>query len=293
MNYLEKKKEKEVIKVEESRRILKNQELIDNIINLILSKSNNDIKIEHYNKEIKHQDTFLKFLFINKKLKKDIIVIASLSFEKDSKEINYKFYEKRNKEEFSDNSLITINRKIMKFFNYIMDVIEEVIFGENKKIKKYVEAFYQGIKSSNLLFLINNLIRKRKLKEKEKFIQLFSKNITYKELKEKLKKEKEFTLYYPTIAEKRSGKKEIMFIERTINKNLIDNLKSINSKNASLSLRNLLTNVLIVDNEIIKKEQIEKLEFMKYLDKDEKSKSIFTIKKEMSIYLNKCLIDKF
>lgn len=304
MNYLEKKKEKEIIKVKESRRILKNQELIENIINLIISKSNEDIKIEHYNKEIKQErnisseilikkNSLFNFLFINKNLKEEIVVSFSLTFEKGSKEIDYKFYKKRNKDEFSENAITKINRTRMKFFNYIMDVIEEVIFGENKKVKKYVEAFYQEIKSSNLLFLINNLIRKRKLKEKEKFIQLFSKNITYKELKEKLKKEKEFTLYYPTIAEKRSGKKEMMFIERTINKNLIDNLKNINSKNASLSLRSLLTNVLIVDNEIIKKEQIEKLEFMKYLDKDENSKSIFTIKKEMNIYLNKCLIDKF
>ena len=55
MNYLKKKKEKEIIKLEESKNILKNQELIENIINLIISKSNEDIKIEHYNKKIKQE----------------------------------------------------------------------------------------------------------------------------------------------------------------------------------------------------------------------------------------------
>lgn len=302
MNYLEKKKEKEIIKVKESRRILKNQELIENIINLIISKSNEDIKIEHYNKEIKQEknisselliqkNSLFNFLFINKNLKEEMVVSFSLTFEKGSKEIDYKFYKKRDKDKFSENTITKINRTRMKFFNYIMDVIEEVIFSENKKIKKYVKAFYQEIKSSSFLFEINSLIRKRELKEKEIFIKLFSKNITYKELKEKLKKEKDFTLYYPTIIEKSSEKKEIMFMERTINKDLIDNLKNRNSRNASLSLRNLLTNVLIVDNEIINKEQIEKLEFMKYLDK--KYRTIFTIREEMNLYLNKYLIDKF
>jgi len=303
MNYLEKKREKEIIKVKESRRILKNQELIENIINLIISKSNEDIKIEHYNKKIKQdenkfeeklldENSFFNFLFINKKIKEEIVVSFELTYQRISKEINYKFYRNEKEEKLDLYSATRIYRKRMEFFIYIMDTVEEVIFSENKKVKKYVDAFYQEWKSSAFLFTLNNLVYKKNLKEKEKFLKLFAKNITYKELKEKMKKEKEFTLYYPSVSKSRDSEK-MLFITRNINKELFEHLKNIDSRKSTLMLRNLLTNVLVVDNEIITKEkQMEKLEFMNYLDKEEYGSS-FIVKEEMKCYLNKCLIKEF
>ena len=303
MNYLKKKKEKEIIKLEESKNILKNQELIENIINLIISKSNEDIKIEHYNKKIKQErnvssellnekNSLFNFLFINKNLKEEMVVSFSLPFEKDSKEIDYKFYKKRNGDKFFENSITKINKTRMKFFNYIMEVVEEITFGENKKVKKYMEAFYQEVKSNKILFVINTLINKKESKEKEKFLKLFTKNINYKDFKEKIEKEKDFYFYYPSKIEY-NGKDGIIFIRKHINKEVINKIKSKDLRKAALLLRDILTNVLVVDSKIITKEkEMENLKFMNYLEKNQFG-TVFLIKKEMKNYLNKCLVNEF
>lgn len=303
MNYLYKKRDKEIIKLEESRKILKNKELIENIINLIISKSNENIKIEHYKKEIKqdknkfeekllYQNSFFNFLFINKNLEEEIVVSFELDYQRNSREINYKFYRNEKEENLSLYSATRIYRKRMEFFIYIMDTIEEIIFSENKKVKKYVDAFYKERKVKGFLFALNNLIYKKNLKEKEKFLKLFAKNIGYKELKEKIKKEKEFTLYYPSVKRIKDSE-EMLFITRTINEEVLKHLKNIDSKKAALLLRSLLTNVLIVNNKIItREEEIKNLEFMKYLDKTEYGSS-FIVKEEMKNYLNSCIIKEF
>ncbi len=303
MNYLEKKQEKEQIKLKKLKKVLKNSKLIENIINLIVSKSSEDIKIEHYKKEIKqdrnkfeekllYQNPVFNFLFINENLEEEIVVSFELTYQRNSKEINYKFYRNEKEENLSLYSATRIYRKRMKFFIYIMDTIEEILFSENKKVKKYVDAFYQERKVNGFLFALNNLIYKKKLKEKEKFLKLFAKNIGYKELKEKMKKEKEFTLYYPSV-KKFKDSEEILFITRTINEEVFKHLKNIDSKKAALLLRSLLTNVLVVNNKIITREkEIENLEFMKYLDKAEYGTS-FIMKEEMKHYLNRCVIKEF
>ena len=107
-----------------------------------------------------------------------------------------------------------------------------------------------------------------------------------------MKKEKEFTLYYPSV-KKFKDSEEILFITRTINEEVFKHLKNIDSKKAALLLRSLLTNVLVVNNKIITREkEIENLEFMKYLDKAEYGTS-FIMKEEMKHYLNRCVIKEF
>ena len=169
MNYLEKKQEKEQIKLKKLKKVLKNSKLIENIINLIVSKSSEDIKIEHYKKEIKqdrnkfeekllYQNPVFNFLFINENLEEEIVVSFELTYQRNSKEINYKFYRNEKEENLSLYSATRIYRKRMKFFIYIMDTIEEILFSENKKVKKYMEAFYQEVKSNKILFVINLFI---------------------------------------------------------------------------------------------------------------------------------------
>ena len=301
MNYLYKKREKKIIKLEESKKVLKSQELIENIINLIISKSNDDIKIEHYKKKIEQRrgeesliqsNLLFSFSFENKQLKEKIIVIFKLTNGTSSKKIYYKFYKDRSKEELPLYSVNILDRGMVKFLTYIMDTIEGVFFGEDEKVKKYVETFYQEIENNRFLFVINNLIRKKNLKEKEKFLKLFTKNINYSDFKEKIEKEKEFTLYYPSIR-KIKDKKEMLFLKRIINKERIEQLKKLDSRRTVLLLRDLLTNVLVVNNKIIINEkELKNLEFIKYLEKKEYGDN-FIIKKEMNGYLNKCSIKEF
>ena len=173
-----------------------------------------------------------------------------------------------------------------------MEVVEEIIFGENKKVKKYMEAFYQEVKSNKILFVINTLINKKESKEKEKFLKLFTKNINYKDFKEKIEKEKDFCFYYPSKIEY-NGKDGIIFIRKHINKEVINKIKSKDLRKAALLLRDILTNVLVVDSKIITKEkEMENLKFMNYLEKNQFG-TVFLIKKEMKNYLNKCLVNEF